>query len=149
MRKTEINNYRFVRGNEVAKSEQGVKKLKSLKNPAIEAFYLKSNLDRLICMLNTGIASRRNFDNANPCTAMQQVRNGQLTLPPREEEMLAELKTLFPTADVQQAIINTKSQILIVALAWWGNKVRETWKAMFGREPEGVFINELRPRMVA
>ena len=148
MRKELKNNYRFVKNNAVCVNEDGVKKLKSLKRPAVEAFYLKSNLDRLVNMLNTNVVKMRKFNDANPCTQMQQLRNGQIEVP-LESEMLSELKGLFPIPEVQQEIINTKSQILITALAWWGNKIRKDWKATFGHEPKGIFIDTLHPRMIA
>lgn len=144
----EVKNYRFVKNNTVVINEVGYRKLKSLKNPAIEAFYKKDNLDKLLCLLGVNGAKMRKIREANPCTIMQKIVTGQLEYP-NELEIYAALKDLFPSYDTQEKILNTRSQILITALAWWANKIRRFWKETFGHEPENLFIEDLFPRMVA
>lgn len=141
-----VENFLFVKNNRTAKDENAAKKVVSLKDPAIEAFFYKENILQMKSLLGTMLLQQAAFREAQKNdTPLYDIDNGCFNQPMMksqhieryaEVEVVARLQKMFPTPEVQDRIIATRSQILVKALVWWAKNIRQRWEMSFGKSPE-------------
>lgn len=144
-------NFLFVKNNGTTYSEIGAKKVVSLKNPSIESFYTKGNINQLKSLVEGMTCQMNNYRKAkdkdipvyefdNECFNQPKMRS-QMMPRPHEQEIKAEISALFPSREMQDRIIKTRSAVLLKTLVWWAEQIQQAWKAAFAKEPDFFSAN--------